>query len=49
MGLIIAKKENFNGLHNYLKNHFKIKIPFLVILMNYIINHWTHNYQKGIF
>ena len=33
MGPTIAKKRNFDGLHNYLKNHFKTKFPFLVILM----------------
>ena len=29
----IAKKGNFDDLHNYLKNHFKTNFPFLVILM----------------
>ena len=33
MGPTIAKKGNFDGLHNYLKNHFGTKFPFLVILM----------------
>ena len=28
----IAKKGNFDGLHNYLKNHFETKLPFLVIV-----------------
>ena len=29
----IAKKRNFDSLHNHLKNHFETKFPFLVILM----------------
>ena len=29
----IAKKDNFDSKHNYLKNHFELKFPFLVILM----------------
>ena len=33
MGPTIAKKGNFDGLHNYLKNHFGTKFPVLVILM----------------
>ena len=33
MGPTIAKKGNFDGKHNYLKNHSKPKFPFLVILM----------------
>ena len=49
MRLIVTKKGNFDGLHNHLKNHFGIKFPLLVILMYYIINHWTHNYQKEKF
>ena len=33
MGPTIAKKGNFDGLHNHLKNHFETKFPFLVTLM----------------
>ena len=33
MGPTIAKKENFDGLHNHLKNYFETKFPFLVILI----------------
>ena len=33
MGPTIAKKGNFDGLHNHLKNYFETKFPFLVILM----------------
>ena len=33
MGPTIAKKGNFDGLHNHLTNHFETKFLFLVILM----------------
>ena len=33
MGPTITKKENFDGLHNHLKNYFETKFLFLVILM----------------
>ena len=42
MGPTIAKKGNFDGLHNHLKNHFAIKFPFLVILMPYITSSKKH-------
>ena len=42
-----TKKGNFDGWYIYLKNYFKRKFPFLVILMAYINNDGTHNYQKG--
>ena len=42
----ITKKGNFDGWYKYLKNHFGIKFPFLVILMAHIRNSGTHNYQK---
>ena len=32
MGPTIAKKGNFDGLHNHLKNHLGIKFSFLVIV-----------------
>ena len=45
-GPTTTKKGNFDGWYNYLKNYLKIKFPFLVILMAYINNDGTHNYQK---
>ena len=42
----ITKKGNFDSWYNYPKNHFGIKFLFLVILMAYIGNDRTHNYQK---
>ena len=45
-GPTTTKKGNFDSWHNYLKNYFKIKFPFLVILMAYINNDGIHNYQK---
>ena len=35
-GPTIIKKDNFDGWYKYLKNHFGIKFPFLVNLVNYI-------------
>ena len=32
MGPTIAKKEKFDGLHNYLKNYFETKFPLLIIV-----------------
>ena len=48
-GPTITKKGNFDGWYKYLKNHFEIKFPFLVILMAYISNDGTHNCQKRKF
>ena len=45
----ITKKGNFDGWYKYLKNHFGIKFPCLVILIAYISNDETHNYQKRKF
>ena len=45
-GPTTTKKGNFDSWYNYLKKYFKIKFPFLVILMAYINNDGTHNYQK---
>ena len=45
-GLTITKKGNFNGWYICFKNHSKIKIPFLVILIAYISDDKTHNYKK---
>ena len=45
-GPTITKKGNFDGWYKYLKNYFGINFPFLVILMAYISNDGTHNYQK---
>ena len=45
----ITKKGNFDGWYKYLKNYFGIKFPFLVILMAYISDSGTHNYQKRKF
>ena len=44
MGPTIAKKGNFDDLHNHLKNHFGIDIKNLVTLMDYINIDGTHNY-----
>ena len=48
-GPTITKKGNFDGWYKYFKNHFGIKFPFLVILMAYISDSGTHNYQKRKF
>ena len=56
MGPTIAKKGNFDGLHNYLKNHLKTKFPYLVILMgptitkkgNFDSKHNSFNNHFGI-
>ena len=48
-GSTITKKGNFDGWYKYLKNYFGIKLPFLVILIAYISNSGTHNYQKKKF
>ena len=39
----IAKKRNFDGLHNHLKNYFETKFLVLVILMGSTIT------KKGYF
>ena len=44
MGPTIAKKGNFDGLHNYFDNHFGIDKIFLETLMDYINIDGTHNY-----
>ena len=48
-GSTITKKGNFDGWYKYLKTHFGINFPFLVILMAYISDSGTHNYQKRKF
>ena len=48
-GPTVTKKSNFDGWYKYLKNHFGINFPFVVILMAYISDSGTHNYQKRIF
>ena len=42
MGPTIAKKGNFDGLHNHLKNYFETNFPFLVLLMPYITSSKKH-------
>ena len=45
----LPKKEIFDGWYNCSKNHFGTKFPFLAILMAYISDDGTHNYQKRKF
>ena len=46
MDLHLPKKAILMADISISKTHFRIKFPFLVILMAYISNDGTHNYQK---
>ena len=48
-GPTITKKGNFDGWYKYLKNHFEIKFPFLVILMGGITDPKTILQQNFLF